>query len=443
MKILILSAAVILLSNHLSGSLGIAVDEWVCGDGLRAALWPLAITLLCGLVAFLHSLKDQGTNRVVFNITTLIIFGLASIAFLTEHFLVRYFSLEIIALCIAIILFTEVRSSANKEITLASYLVLKVGDLGLIIAILILVNAAGTYLIGPAFAAAEDLGTFQRAIVMAGLLIACWVKLAAWPFHTWALPGRLVSLPSQSWFLATILPNLGLYLLYRSVPLISQEPSLQVIPLWSSAISAGMATLLAFASREMRTSLIFFGALAGSIMLHAAAGGNQEFVWWGLIVLPPLRLALFFASDSVTRFQSKTRKRLAAIMFITGGLSLALFIQLLSIGGMRSEVSPMIWIIPQITVAVLGIWTLVKTRDLLEGKLDRSIENAERSKEDRPFARFIQWVSMEKVFALFGQGIFWITRAFQRWHTGRLRNNLVWVVSSLAVVLILLLGFSR
>jgi hypothetical protein len=70
---------------------------------------------------------------------------------------------------------------------------------------------------------------------------AAWVKLGGWPFHLWSRAGRGLSLASQAWLYATLVPNLGAYLLYRVTPLLAVAGLLRTPLLWLGASCALIA----------------------------------------------------------------------------------------------------------------------------------------------------------------------------------------------------------
>ncbi|MDY7077145.1 MAG: proton-conducting transporter membrane subunit [Chloroflexota bacterium] len=256
---------------------------------------------------------------------TLLALAAANVAFLTDHFLARYVALEIVALCIGLVLLVEVRNSAGVHLAWKSYLLLRLGDAGLLAAILILEDVSGTLSIGPALAAGSALDATRLGLVVAGLVLAVWVKLGIWPFHLWSQPGRRLSLASQTWLYATVMPNLGLYLLYRVTPLLSLAGPLRTAALWLGAGGAALSALIALTRADVRAALVYIGAAQGGLALFVAASGVKPAVWLGLLVLTPLRLLLFLAADAAQSSNSVSWRRTAAGLFALGGLALAAF----------------------------------------------------------------------------------------------------------------------
>ena len=310
-------------------------------------------------------------------------------ALLADHFLLRYVALEIAALCILLTPLAEKPTPSVDPSARGGYLLLRVGDAGLLAAILILWRAAGTLHIDPALEAGKTLAPAQLGWTTAGLVLAVWVKLGAWPFHIWGQAGRRLSLASQAWLYATVVPNLGLYLLYRVTPLLAYAGPVQTAALWIGAIGALLAALLAMVQPEPRAALVHVGAAQGGLMLLVAAAGVKSAVWLGLLVLTPLRLLLFLASDAAQKAKSCTPRRVAASMLVFGGLALLAF-NLVTLWWAREGVSKTALFIAQVAAALVGAWTVAavsKPRLPTRARFSKS-----RASRDRSYG--FQWTTI-------------------------------------------------
>ncbi|MDY6875374.1 MAG: proton-conducting transporter membrane subunit [Chloroflexota bacterium] len=331
-----------------AGSMGLTTGA----TGLYAALVTSWAAFLVSLDATSRSAERPPLSAAV----TLLALAATNVAFLTDHFLARYIALEIVALCIALVLLVEVRNSAGVHLAWKSYLLLRLGDAGLLTAILILEDASGTLSIGPALEAGGALDGLRLGWVVAGLVLAVWVKLGIWPFHLWSQPGRRLTLASQAWLYATVMPNLGLYLLYRVTPLLVLAGPLQTTALWLGAGGAALATLIALTRADVRGALVYVGAAQGGLALFVAASGVKPAVWLGLLALTPLRLLLFLAADAAQSSDSVSWRRAAAGLFALGGLALAAF-GLLTTWWAREAGAPLdALLVAEAAVALTGVW---------------------------------------------------------------------------------------
>jgi formate hydrogenlyase subunit 3/multisubunit Na+/H+ antiporter MnhD subunit len=353
--------AVVLASYAPDASLVIA--EWLPGAGpmgLTAGASGLytALATTLGLLLILPSASASPTA------TAALLLALAgtNAALLADHFLLRYVALEIAALCILLAPAAE-KSAPTAESPAPTvdasvrggYLLLRLGDAGLLAAILTLWHAAGTLHIDPALEAGRALAATHLNWALAGLVLAVWVKLGGWPFHSWSQTGRRLSLASQAWLYATVVPNLGAYLLYRITPLLAYARPVQAVALWMGAIGALLAVLLALAQREPRAAMIHVGAAQGGLVLIVAAAGVESAVWLGLLALTPLRLLLFLTADAAQKANSTIPRRVATGLLAFGGLALLAF-NLVTLWWTRESISATALFIAQVAAVLAGLW---------------------------------------------------------------------------------------
>ena len=287
-----------------------------------------------------------------------------NVAFLTDHFLARYIALEVVALCIISALLVEIRTSSGSRLAWNNYLLLRLGDAGLFTAILILNDASRTLSIIPALEAGVSLDTTQLISVVASFILAVWVKLGIWPFHLWIQSGRWLTLTSQAWLYATIMPNLGLYLLYRITPLLVLARPLQTAALWLGAGGAALAALIALTQVDQRATLVYLGAAQGGLALFVAASGVKPAVWLSLLVLTPLRLLLFLTLEVAQRSITAIQHKAAMYLFTLGGLALTAFSLLTTWWARRTGVSLDILFVAEAAVALTGVWVVRMVRQL-------------------------------------------------------------------------------
>ncbi|MBL7201468.1 MAG: hypothetical protein ISS56_15115 [Anaerolineae bacterium] len=339
-----LTVLLVLVLLPRAGSGLTAAVEWLPGTGAMAlglgstGLYAVLVTSLSLCLALIGTTGGGGDRAVdgprgspLLEAVTLAALAAATAAFLAEHFLLRYVALEIAALCVALAPAIErrdpepVHPPSGIALSRFVYLVLRLGDVGLLIAILILAEASGTLDITPALEAGQALDKTRLTPVVGGLLLAVSAKLGSWPFHLWSRVGRRLALRSHLWLYATVLPNLGIYLLYRVTPLLALSAPLQGAALVIGAGSAALAALLALIEADRRTGLVHLGAAQGGLVLFIAASGVKQAVWLTLPVMTALRLLLFLAVDGAETAGSQAGRRAMAGALTLGGLALVGF----------------------------------------------------------------------------------------------------------------------
>jgi formate hydrogenlyase subunit 3/multisubunit Na+/H+ antiporter MnhD subunit len=294
----------------------------------------------------------------------------ANAALLTDHFLGRYAALEVVALCVGIVPLVTAQGKAASRLAWQVYFPLRIGDLGMLVAVLIIGHEAGTLHIDQALRAATGFETTYLTWILAGLTVAAWAKLGGWPFGVWGLAARQLSLASHAWLYATLLPNLGAYLLYRIAPLLALAPPLSTALAWLGASGAALGALAAFIRRDVRTSLVSVGAAQAGLALCAASAGLQPVLLLGVLALTPLRLLLYLAADVAQLAASSPWRRVGVGLFALGSVALSAF-SLLTTWWIRRASAlnaglPVATIyVAEIAVALGVVWAASATRSLV------------------------------------------------------------------------------
>lgn len=348
----------------------VQLGEWLPGTGtieIAVNAPKLAVVLLTTIVALMVLLRTASpvsplgsdSRSPVFPLAVLLAaLGAANAAFLSEHFLARYVALEIVALCVPLAVLAEWRYGRGGSTAAGwtSYLLMRLGDAGLLAAILILADATGTLEIGRALAAAERLSPdLLRAAAFCFLLVV-WVKMGGWPFHIWLRAGEPLVPPSYGWLYATAVPHLGAYLLYRVTPLVHSAQEAQTVAFWVGGVGALPPLLLG--THSARRKLAHVGAAQAGFALLLAAAGMKEAVWLWLVAVPLPRLLLFWLAEMVQQEEYGNRQRLLAGLWVLGGIALACF-DLLAVWWVQAASAPRpILFLAQVAVASVVVRTL-------------------------------------------------------------------------------------
>lgn len=340
------------------------VIEWLPGTGPMAfglGATSLGAVLVTTWAAFLVLLGTPAVEREISPLSLalmLLALAAANVAFLTEHFLARYVALEVVALSIALAPLVQLRGDQGGRAFWSVYIALRVGDVGLLTAILILFDASGTLEISRALEAAVTLGGPGLSWVVFGLLLAVWVKLGNWPLHLWMGWGRRLSLHTQAWLFATVMPNLGAYLLYRVGPLVAPSEAVQSLVLWFGAAAAMLAVITALTRRDLRKALVLISAARGGLLVFAAASGAKAAVWLGLLVTTPVQLLLFLSGEAPEKGDSSLLGRAAQGAFGLAGLTLAGVGLLITWWARQAGVPLDALFVAEAAVALLAVWAL-------------------------------------------------------------------------------------
>jgi len=341
----------------------------------------------------------------------------ANISFLAGDFLTRYVALEILGLGIALAPLAEgLRNGMRKAKEV--YLFLRLGDVGLLIAILVLMEAGGTLAIADALDAGARLSGAPLGWVVGGMLTAVWVKTGAWPFHRWQAAADGLSPLTGAWLYGLAMPNLGLYLLYRITPLLALNPLFGALTLGLSCIGILAVTGRVLVGRSWSQLPIHVNAALGCVALGMAATGRQDVLAWLLLIATPLRLAVWLTvrgRPSRTALAASTNGQTSPeewLLRLARAVNLVIEERILQQGVVK------LW---HAVVGTAHFWYRVGERD--GARPWRAVVGTAHlwyRVGERDGVRHIVQATAQSALSI----SYWL----QGNHTGRLRKNLQWVV---------------
>ena len=191
---------------------------------------PLVLVVLTSIALFFVVLHDRRHPQVSSSIQTslmLFSYAFAVTAIVADHLILRFVALEFVGLCvIGTVLASPHNGTSNWNKVRNIILNFKFGDVCFMVAIFLMQANSGTFNINQNFDLAAEWPQPNQAIITSCLLAVVWVKLSIWPLDWWAK--ALSSLPSflRTWYADLLLPVLGVYLLYRTSPLLNANTNL-------------------------------------------------------------------------------------------------------------------------------------------------------------------------------------------------------------------------
>lgn len=214
--------------------------------------------------------------------------GLVVLALTVDQFLVRYVLLELVALSTIVAFALDTPARRHDLALWRCYLQFRLGDIGLILAVLLLNRATGTFLIDEMLTRATHLPPGEQIPILLGGLLAVWVKMGLPPFHGWLADGSLLPWQARVWVVGAALPLLGAYLLYRLRPLFFALGAFRLLTV------AGVG-VLAWVFARLRRSGLRPDASPWWFIGHGAVGlilaGTQAMNAY-LLTFLPVRVAL-------------------------------------------------------------------------------------------------------------------------------------------------------
>ncbi len=337
-------------------ALGIALT-WLPGVGeigLRASATGLymVLALAAALVATLALDKGEKSPPPGQLALALGALAAANVAFLVSNFLGRYAALEIVALLVALAPLLALNGIRTAGLV---YLLLRIGDVGFLVAVLLL-RATGTLDIDAALAGGSALAVPVQMWIVGGFLLAVGVKVAIWPFSWWRSVGHQMQRTTDSWLYATVMPLLGLYLLYRIAPLLTADAALGYLMLGWGALGLLLALVAIGANLHESRRHIPVNEIVGSLALIVAGLGALSWVRVLALALAPLQWLAAWLSPAAAPDALETgvlERVIAALPQAAKGVGCAL--QRWHTGRLRQN---LLWIALVLTLALAVFLTL-------------------------------------------------------------------------------------
>ena len=334
----------------------------------------LSVTML-GLVTFVALLVQlysvsymKGDPRFGWYFAAHALFAAAMLALvLADNLVFLYVAWELVGLGSFLLIgfWYERRSAA--EAAKKAFITTRIGDVGLLIGIILLYRATGSFEISTIFHVAQQGGIAQGTLTasMALIFLGAMGKSAQFPFHVWLPDAMEGPTPVSALIHAATMVAAGVYLVARLMPLFELAPlvllGVGVVGLVTFLFAGTLALVMTDLKRVLAYStishlglmMLSLGALSvAAAMLHLVAHGVSKAL-------------LFLGAGSVTHGTEKTDIRemgglvrampVTAITFVIGAASLA---GLVPLSGFFSKDEIMLAVLdhrhPVLLVAALG-----------------------------------------------------------------------------------------
>jgi NADH-quinone oxidoreductase subunit L len=303
----------------------------------------LAVTML-GLVTFValliqvYSLEYmRGDPRLGWYFAVHAMFAAAMLALvLADNLLFLYIAWELVGLGSYLLIgfWYERRSAA--EAAKKAFVTTRIGDVGLLIGIILLFKATGTFDISEIFLRAEQGAISQGTLNVATFLIflGAMGKSAQFPFHVWLPDAMEGPTPVSALIHAATMVAAGVYLVARLLPLFELAPTVLLfvasIGLVTFLLGAALALVMTDIKRVLAYSTI---SHLGLMMLSLGAFGPAAAIFH-LVAHGLSKALLFLGAGSVMHGLDeetdvwkmgglRRRMPITAITFVIGAAALA------------------------------------------------------------------------------------------------------------------------
>ena len=305
-------------------------------DPLAAAMAAL-VALIAGLVQLysLGYLADETPPALgrYYLYQSLFAFSMLGLVF-APNFLQLFVCWELVGLCSYLLIGFWYQRPAAAQAAVKAFWVTKLGDLGLLLGIVLLWGAMGTFEFDTLFRAAAS-GTLPASLAahMTLIYLGAVGKSAQFPLHVWLPDAMEGPTPVSALIHAATMVTAGVFLVARAYPLFLAVPEVLVLIAWVGGFTAFLAATLALGERDIKRVLAYSTVSQLGYMMAALGAGALAAGVLHLLLHGFFKALLFLAAGAVINAVHTNDMwamgRLArpmpktAIVFVVGTLALA------------------------------------------------------------------------------------------------------------------------
>jgi len=313
---------------------GLQADFGILFDSLSAsmALMVTGVSTLIHLYAVGYMHEEQDTARF-FTLLNLFVFAMLTIV-LADNLLLLFLGWEGVGFCSYGLIGFWYAKLENAGAGRKAFLVTRVGDVFLAVAVLWLFAALGQVGIPEVNGAAASLAPATLTAIVLLLLAGACGKSAQLPLMTWLPDAMAGPTPVSALIHAATMVTAGVYLLCRLFPLVSLSPTAMTVIAMTGAVTALYAGTCALAQREIKRVLAYSTMSQIGYMFIGVGVGTVSGAMFHLLTHAFFKALLFMGAGCVIHLcdgendiyrMGGVRKRSPFIfwMFLAGGLCLA------------------------------------------------------------------------------------------------------------------------
>ena len=337
------------LSDFLSGgSVPLHVDiEWI-NIGFWEITWGFLVdrisVVMLGLITFVALLVQvyslqymKGDSRYGWYFSLHALFaGSMLLVVLADNLLFLYFAWELVGLGSYLLIGFWFDRRSAAEAAKKAFITTRIGDVGLLIGIIILFKATGTFHISSIIHVAQNGGISDSTIMWSSLLIflGAMGKSGQFPLHVWLPDAMEGPTPVSALIHAATMVAAGVYLVARMMPLFDLVPEMQLIVVITGLFTFIFAGFIALVMTDMKRILAYSTISHLGLMMLSIGTGAMGAALFHLVVHGISKALLFLGAGNVMHSTNdetdcwrlgglKSKMPITAGIFLIGSLSLA------------------------------------------------------------------------------------------------------------------------
>jgi NADH-quinone oxidoreductase subunit L len=322
-----------------AGAAGLEIKLGIYVDQLSAFMMLVVtgVSTLIHLYSFGYMKSDEGYHRF-FSYLNFFVFSMLLLV-LAGNFVLLIVGWAFVGFAsYALISFWYRRTTATRA-GMKAFVINVVGDIGLVLAALLIFRELGTFEYGQVFAAAPhafDRGSWTVTAICLLLLVGAFAKSAQIPFHTWLPDAMEGPTPVSSLIHAATMVTAGVYLIARTHVLFYLAPTAADIGAFVGLATLLVAGTIAIAMTDLKRAIAYSTMSQIGYMVMGVSIGAYAQGLFHLMTHAFFKALLFMAAGSFISAMANRQDidrmsgfwkamRFTSILFVVGGLALAAF----------------------------------------------------------------------------------------------------------------------
>ncbi len=315
--------------GHLELRLGVFVDP--------ITVVMLVVVSFVALMVQVYSLGYMhGDERYGWYYATMSLFAASMLALvLADNFLLLYFAWELVGLCSYLLIghYNHLRSAA--EAAKKAFITTRLGDVGLLIAVILLWRATGTMSIQGVIEAAKA-GEIRTEILTASvvlLFMGAMGKSAQFPFHVWLPDAMEGPTPVSALIHAATMVVAGVYLVARTLPLFELVAGASELVLAVGLLTTFLSASMGMVMTDIKRVIAYSTINSLGLMFVALGVGSPAAAMLYLFTHGFFKALLFLGAGSVIHATERqdvaqlgglwSKMPITGVTFAVGTLSMA------------------------------------------------------------------------------------------------------------------------
>lgn len=307
-----LAAAVFSTQLHATEAAIVKVLDWIHVGSFQVdisfivdPLSSLYILFITGVGSLIHLYsigymhEDEGFNRFMSYLNLFVFFMLLLV--LGDNLLMLFVGWEGVGVCSFMLIGFWYKDHANNDAAKKAFVINRVGDLGLLLAMTIIFIQCGSLNYNDLIVGSSGIAALGGLTTLVGILlfIGAMGKSAQFPLHTWLPDAMAGPTPVSALIHAATMVTAGIYLVARFSDLYAMSEVASQVITWAGVITALMGASIALTQNDIKKVLAYSTVSQLGFMFTALGMGAYSIAVFHVVTHAFFKALLFLGSGSV------------------------------------------------------------------------------------------------------------------------------------------------